>query len=83
MVSLYLWILSNHGIQSGYDEGFKDAYDLYKKDTPSDAQEGPTIDLNEGTGTTLLPSTSEGSESVVEGSVKTPVKNPTKKTTKK
>ena len=42
-------------------------------------QEGPTIDLNEGTGTTLLPSDSEGSESVVEGSVKVPVKKTTKK----
>ena len=64
-------------------EDVEDAYDLYNKNTLSDAQEGPTIDLNEGTGTTLLPSTSEGSKSVVEGSVKTPVKNPTKKTTKK
>ena len=84
----------DEGYQDGYDEGFKDAYDLYSKPNNtktspddikplSDAQEGPTIDLNEGTGTTLLPSTSEGSKSVVEGSVKTPVKKTTKKTTKK
>lgn len=76
----------DEGYQDGYDDGFKDACDLYKnktiltnQDTLSDAQEGPTIDLNEGTGTTLLPSTSEGSESVVEGSVKVPAKRATKK----
>ena len=76
----------DEGYQDGYDEGFKDAYDLYKnktnqpnQDTLSDAQSGPTIDLNEGTGTTLLPSPSEGSESFVEGSVKVPVKKTSKK----
>jgi len=69
----------DEGYQDGYDEGFKDAYDLCNKNTLSDAQSGPTIDLNEGTGTTLLPSTSEGSESVVEGSVKVPAKKTTKK----
>ena len=78
----------DEGYQDGYDEGFKDAYDLCTKPTPdvikplSDLQNSPTSDLNEGTGTTLLPSDSEGSESVVEGSVNVPVKK-TAKTTKK
>lgn len=83
----------DEGYQDGYDEGFKegfkDAYDLCTKQDNtkpipdgikplSDVQEGPTIDLNECTGTTLLPSDSDGSKSVVEGSVKVPVKKAVK-----